>query len=343
MEAIKHRDSNMELLRLVAMLCIIVMHLSYLFTGNYRGTPLQEGRPLLSIANVFIVCTCYGRVLVFVLLSGWYGIHPKKKSFASLIFQVWFLSLLSYAVFIAVDKDVKFTWNFLIHVFLTDDYWFVPVYIVLYFFAPVLNIFAEKASKRQFVIVLIVAIVMQSIFGWLSPRELGFKNGASPFSFFILYLLARYVRLHATCLLDMSKERCLAWLLAIITVNAAIDFYGYYTHNNALIDVMFKLSSPFVIASGMFILLFFSKLKMTYSPRVNRFAKSCFAVFLIHCFPFFMSDVFYPVGRYLYENYSGAVFALLNIGFVAVIYIGSILVDQVRIAAWSTLSRRIKW
>lgn len=341
MAEVKQRESNMELLRMVAMLMIVVMHLSYICFGNYCGELIDKAHPAGGFIKLFVIFCCYGRMALFVLLSGWYAIHPKKKSLANLLFQVFFYSLLSYTLFIAFDPNIKFTWHFLIHVLITDDYWFVPIYLTLFFFAPVLNSFVEKASKRQFAMVLGAAIVMQSIYGWLSPREMGFKDGASPASFFILYLLARYTRLYATRLHNMSKKACAAWFFGIIFAATTITFYGYYTDNEVITDTMFKLSSIFTISSGLLIVLFFSKIKKVLPPKINRIAKSVFAVFLIHCFPYFMGDVFLPTAKYIYESYNGITFAALNVGFVVAIYVGSILIDQLRIKAWNIVERRI--
>lgn len=77
-------------------------------------------------------------------------------------------------------------WQFLIHILITDDYWFVPAYLSLYIFSPVINSFIEKANKHTFATVVIAMLLIQSVYGWISPNEAGYLEGRSPFSFFLL-------------------------------------------------------------------------------------------------------------------------------------------------------------
>ena len=64
---IAQRDSNMELLRIISMFLIVIYHV---FT--YVLVKYEEPYPLISS---FITLTHIG-VIVFFLLSGYYGIKP---------------------------------------------------------------------------------------------------------------------------------------------------------------------------------------------------------------------------------------------------------------------------
>ena len=76
----------MELLRIVAMFLVLVVHADFFSLG----TPTQElcqTMPLFAwgqfvVQSIAVVC-----VNVFVLLSGWFAIRPKWKSFLNFIFQ----------------------------------------------------------------------------------------------------------------------------------------------------------------------------------------------------------------------------------------------------------------
>jgi surface polysaccharide O-acyltransferase-like enzyme len=99
----KVRDSNMELLRIVAMILVMVVH------ANFRAMHFPTGYDLaISPSSVFlryfteslsIIC-----VNVFVLLSGWYGIHFKISRLLEFIFQVMFFSIVIFALFFILAK-----------------------------------------------------------------------------------------------------------------------------------------------------------------------------------------------------------------------------------------------
>ncbi|MCR5077265.1 MAG: acyltransferase [Prevotella sp.] len=332
------RDSNMELLRITAMFLVIIFHVDFIsfdFPDDQLSIHTDSVSAFLKIWMCNATFTC---VDVFVLLSGWYGIHPKAKRLAEFLFQVFFYSLLSYALFLAFDDNVDFSWHFLVHIFVTDDYWFVPIYLSLYLFSPVLNAFAEHASRRQFLLVICAAMLLQSVYGWMSPTESGYMEGRSPFSFFLLYLLARYIHLYADRLRAMSRRQMVLSFTIINTLATIIVFLAYYHAQQAVINTMFKFSSPFTIASSVLIVLFFLTLRLK-SKAVNWVAASCFAVFLIHCFPYFNMEIYHPVIKYFYLHYDGLAFALLTSLFILTVYSGSILIDKARIAIWKRLSR----
>lgn len=89
------RNSNIEVLRLIAMFFIV---LSHILKGSFQtlDTNLIEGT--LSSNSIFLVdsvlssLTCAGvGVDLFVLISGYFSIRFKLKSFVQLLFQILFV------------------------------------------------------------------------------------------------------------------------------------------------------------------------------------------------------------------------------------------------------------
>ena len=83
----------MELLRLVAMMMILVMHMDY---GAF-GLPTAESvenAPMTTFGRIFVEHLCLVAVNVYVLISGWFGIRPKMKSFVRLMLQVAMYSII---------------------------------------------------------------------------------------------------------------------------------------------------------------------------------------------------------------------------------------------------------
>ena len=191
------RQSNLELLRLVAMLMVMVCHaIGYVNETDLAGT---AGVAKLAVSQLCLVC-----VNVFVMISGWFGIKASLKGAAKLLFQVWFLALLCFSVFAALGLPVSFKKDLLPYLLFGYGYWFVVSYLILYVLSPVLNAFAEKASKKEFRWVLIAFFAAEFVFGFLLDAG-HFDYGFSPLFFIGLYLLARYTRLYPDKLFSFNK------------------------------------------------------------------------------------------------------------------------------------------
>lgn len=86
---VKIRDSNMELLRIVAMFLVLVVHADYYSLGAPTSAELQT-EPLTSVTRIFFQILGVGASNLFILISGYYGIHPSLKGFYKFIFQILF-------------------------------------------------------------------------------------------------------------------------------------------------------------------------------------------------------------------------------------------------------------
>ena len=194
------RESNMELLRLLSMLLVLIIH------ANTAFDPWPIGREDIMSAPVH----CFFRFLVeslsvvcvnaFILLSGWFSIKFSFKRLFSFIFQVLFFSL----VLALLPSRNGQGAHLFFDIFTLNQYWFVKAYIILFLLSPVLNLFAEQASRIVFRNVLIAFFVMQTLFSYIS-NSIWFDDGFSPIPFIGLYLLSRYIRIHKPSFSSLKK------------------------------------------------------------------------------------------------------------------------------------------
>ena len=124
------------------MLMILSLH-------SFSG--FQHGSGFWQAVDFFRESVCICAVDCFILISGYFGIKWKFKSFFNLIFQIIYYSVGIYLVAVAIgvaDWNVK---EFLIRfACLSKSSWgFVVSYVILYFCSPVLNIFAERLSSKH--------------------------------------------------------------------------------------------------------------------------------------------------------------------------------------------------
>lgn len=329
----KERDSNMELYRIVCMMLVVLFHVcGVIDITNNSLSP--EDRSIGMLPTQLITSATFVCVDVFVLLSGWYGIKPKRSKAAAFVYQVLFYSIISYILFLLFCPDLAFSMNMLLHIFILDDYWFVPVYLLLFAVSPLLNRFIKDSSHQEFKTVLLFAFLFQCVYGWIIPKEAGFLEGRSPFSFMLLYLIAAYARRFPISLKQLSKSMLFLLYLASVFTNGLLAYFSKTIGNQMLVDTIYQFSSPFIIFASLCLLLLFSKISISYNRLINWIAASSFAVFLIHCFPLFVERIFWPFIENLYLTSSLPTFLFVSLIFVIILYAGCIFIDQLQIISY---------
>ena len=133
-KTVKERQSNIELLRIIAMILVLMVHSDAL----PLGCP-QDATSANSIIRMFFQCLSVTCVDIFVLISGWFGIKPSMKGAAKFIFQWLFFSIGIYLGLVLIGK-IPFNMDGIIKCFTfqVGGYWFVGSYLLLYILSPVL-------------------------------------------------------------------------------------------------------------------------------------------------------------------------------------------------------------
>ena len=329
----KTRDSNMELLRITAMLLIMVVH------ANFRALPKPDAVAIAAYpSSAFLQFMAEGfsivGVDVFVMLSGWYGIRPRLVRFCELLFQLLFFGLLCLGIEYAVSGQMPS--RAILTVLLLDPgaYWFVKVYIALYLLSPVLNAFAETASRRQFKTVLLTLLAFQFIYGWLQEATTWIQSGYSLSWFICLYLLARYMRLHQPWFTRFRRSTDLAIYLGVAAfLTVAVFILRHYN----LGGILYYYNCPVVVVGAMYLLLFLSKLTLQ-SRLVNLTAISALAIYLTHSNSYLAKYYGVCIERWFYGE-SRPAFILYAFLLIVAVFVGSILTDKVRLMLWHPFQR----
>lgn len=336
------RMSNMELLRIVSMLFVLILHAN--FIGIHAPTKVDlDAAPLSTFFRCFTEASAIVAVDVFVLISGWFGIRFSIKKLSAFLFQVLFFSLGFFIVFSVINPSEAFTIDRIKGIFLLNgDYWFVKAYLILFILSPVLNDFVDKASQKEFLTFLVSFYTFHTIYGWCMDASVAFTmNGTTGLSFIGLYMLGRYVRLFPSYLTCLPKEKDLLIYLGGGLILCVFNLlFLYLNHSITVSGRLYSYASPIVIASSLYFLLFFSKLSFT-SKKVNWVASSCFAVYLFHCNGFFFKDYFREPIYYLYHKTAASVFWITL--YVFLIYMIAVFIDKIRIYLWKVVLSNVKF
>lgn len=88
----KVRQSNFELLRIVAMFMVMMLHVNFLALG--RPSVEDAGSaPLATFTRILFEVMSVGSVDLFVLISGWFGIKANRKSLLHLFSRSFLCSI----------------------------------------------------------------------------------------------------------------------------------------------------------------------------------------------------------------------------------------------------------
>lgn len=104
------RQSNVELLRILAMFLVVVAHCNCWLAG---GLPdMSDGLSMVDIIRYFIAAIASICVVLFVLISGYFAIHPNIKSIVSLWTQIVFVYLYLFVIqCIVTGGDLRISYS----------------------------------------------------------------------------------------------------------------------------------------------------------------------------------------------------------------------------------------
>lgn len=312
------------------MLFIVIYHLLLFFVAPYYpAEPIYKGLQIpLHIG-----------VILFVLISGYFGIKCKFRGLFKLIMMVavYYLpialstDLIGGGTLKQIIKDCFFISH--------SPYWFIRTYICLYIFSPVLNHYLN-AITHQKRIFLIVSLGFISIYLGTSMGDSSLANGKNLVNFSLLYVLGDTLRVY--------KDRWEKWTNKILIpsylfLNISLVSLNCIFSDSFFSKIIWRLSfpycSPLLIFNALLFFIILAKHQL-HSRTVNIIASSVFSVYLLHCEPFIEKVVIGNVMGYMFDNLENNVLLILiNVLLIGVlIMIVGVLVDKLLFPIWKVVN-----
>lgn len=279
----KERQSNFELLRIIAMLFIVTHHLlikgastcGYLQPYDYN----KDG-----LFGLFAESLIVGGVNLFVLISGYFGIRHISKALLKLGIDLMVYGIIAYivgVVFLGVDFSIKGLIKGIdIH------NWFVVNFAVLVLTAPILESSLKNINRRTLEKWLVFLFIANIFFGWI----MGIVNtdGYNYVNFVFLYFIARYIRLtqeEGSKVYNCGRKYGLIiWILTGLVLTAGMVGANVFLGKSLKATHYFGYNDPLVILSAISLFVVVSSLKIQ-SRYINIIATGMFGVFLMHTPP----------------------------------------------------------
>lgn len=323
----KVRQSNFELLRIVAMFMVMMLHVNFLALGK-PSVEDAGSAPLATFTRILFEVMSVGSVDLFVLISGWFGIKANRKSLFTFIFYVVFVIYSVSIVCLLLNKDNSLGGGKIVEI-ITCRSWFVQAYLGLYLLSPALNLLVEK-SKHLHKMVLIGWLAFEFVYDFASPDPRLFDGGYSTLHFVALYLLARYIKLYG-CSNILRKYAGSLFVLVSLFVTGCMFMLIKTGHGLCHLN---SYTSPFVIFLAFMLLIKTDSIHIQ-NNVINRIGGASFAVYLFHTHPLVLGTFFLTWAKDIYCNYSGIVYLIIITGYMIAWYIVSILIDYARQATWN--------
>lgn len=336
----KERQSNFELLRIVAMCMIIAMHY---ITKGMDIDKLSVNREPMNLMFWLLYAFCTVAVNVYVLISGYFMVDSTWRigKVLRLWAEVLFYSILVPFVLAAVGVIDAEALDFatiqqIILPVEYEHYWFATAYIMMYLLSPVLAIAVKNLSKKQLqgVIVALLCVFggFKSVNPYLIPWD---KYGCDCIWFICLFLVAGYIRMYGLPFAD-KKGLCLGIYagLSVLTfgiayvsslVVSATGKFEYY------MDMTYCYNYVTVFAAGVCLFCGFMKINITGNKAkkiINRLAGYTFGVYLLH--ENIAVRQLWPKWLGI-ENADGKWWQVIHMLFcIAVVFLAGIIVDALR-------------
>ncbi len=290
-----NRDSNIELLRIIGALSVIILHLN-----GYIGGILQKMTLMSFDSYIVVILEGFAAVAVnvFLLIFGYYQstkdcIHAK----GILVFiDVVFYNILFYLLDLCIGKS-EFSLVYLLSRLLPINYYII-LYIGVYVLSPYINLLIKHLNTRETVrlcgiLVLLISIepftvdcieliTHQRADGLSFIGINGDQHGYTLLNFLLIYFIGATLR---KCKEKIVNRSCLFCWGVYCLGSLIISVFEYLSLvRNEEVNIVLNYNNPLIILNSIFLFLSFSQLEIKNSKIVNFVAKGSLTVYLTHAF-----------------------------------------------------------
>lgn len=287
------RDTNIELLRILAMFFIVVGHFilqtdSISFLSGYS----QFGAVFFSSARRVSVS-------IFLLIGCWFMVDLKFKSerVLNLYFTLLFYTLLIRLILFFFHLPVS-TLNTIraFFPFIMFSLWFVSAYICLILASPFLNIILSwKRTKLKNLLILMffLIFVLSMLYINMDTKLCVF------FSFIFFYLFVGYYKKYLHENINLNKYLLLLFGFIVYCSLVFCKFYCIVNNNDLILKIINSYISDYHCAVNLIIsfsiFYFFLNTKIKTNKIINYISTSTLIVYIVHQAPGFYEYLWFNI------------------------------------------------
>lgn len=288
------RMANVELLRILAMLMIVMLH--YLGKGNLLPVPSTSMDSMGYMAWI-LESLCIVAVNVYVLISGYFLVesHFKASRVVELILQILFytivITIIAYAFGFGAEEGFGL-YNLLLQIvpIPLEEYWFMTAYLLLYVLSPILaagvKAMTQKQLKCTIGMMLLIVCIPKSLL--IVDVSLG-NHGYDVIWFICLFLIAGYIRLYGIEIFEKKSYALLLYFGSCFLILAESFALGVLYEKTGklgtIIDGSYDYNHIFTLMAAIGLFQFFLKINIPegkINSAICKIAPYTLGVYLLH-------------------------------------------------------------
>ena len=329
------RQSNIELLRIFALLLIIAHHL-VVHSGLLAPYGPIHTNPNSLLNNVLIVLGAYGKTGIncFVLISGYFYCKQSftLEKYAKLFLEVLFYRVLIHIIFLSSDLEFFSALDYIKIVlpFSSIGTLFVDSFLAFVIFIPFLNKLVQNITKKEHAFLTIVLLFLFTVLGTIKIPGIRISIMNYVSWFIVLYFTSSYIRLYPI----KFFQNTLFLLTTSITIFLLSTISVLYCFNNNWKDPYYFVADSnaiFAFLLGLSLFLLFNSIKIPFNRIINTFAAGAFGVLLIHDHSVTMQRWLWNDFLNIANQYNKPHVLLLYAIYICSIFVICSLLDQIRI------------
>ncbi len=305
----KKRMANLELLRCVAMMMVVVLH----YLGKGGLLPDLTGKSLGSagMAAWLMESFCIVAVNVYMFISGYFlcTSHFRLSRLITLWLQLWLYSVTFGILGVLTGVVTETTVD--THYFLTllfpvsmGHYWFMTAYVFLYLLLPFVGTAVKKMTKQQMRLAVGILLLAFCVLKSVLPFRLEMDaKGYDCLWYLCVFMAAAYVRRFGLPLLEKKGRGLLLYIVCgLLAFGGTLTLREVYLRTGRLgriVDICLEYNHIFAFLAALGLFMAFCRLRVNknISGVINKIAPYTLGVYLLH----------ENLGlRYAWQNWLGA-------------------------------------
>lgn len=220
-------------------------------------------------------------VNVFFLMSGYFGIKPKREKMFKLL-SIVYLYAIGISIFLLIVEGWDFSLILKSIVFPWEYWWFATVYLILFLISDCINLVLKSLDDRHLNIYLIVLLIINFIQGFLFNGAY-WGDGFSIVQALTMYCIGYWINKNLSNKKINSGYLFIAYIILFILLFLLTDYAEI--HNVASITKrVFSYNNPLVIAESVCLFLLFKKILIKdagVQQLITFFSSAVFSIYLL--------------------------------------------------------------
>lgn len=274
------RESNIELLRIVAMLMITIGHcvIHGLWAGAFAGNSDVDSLGWRAIQNV-VFALCITGVNLFVFISGYFKIKLSLKRVLAFVLMCMTYNVLTWLSHGVVSGEVDLHGLFRCLIVTKTGNWFFKAYWWLMLFSPIINKAFDAFNLKETRQTLMMLVLLNCISGLVFCYNN--STGYNPSQLIFAYAIGAWIRKEVEEGIFQNvdgRKAVILWMLSTIAI-AALAIYSQ-THQSITVAKVYAYNNPLVLLSAVSCFLCFRTMNFN-SKWINTQAGTVVGVLFI--------------------------------------------------------------